>query len=69
MTWDLPNIVVSVLFSLVGLAFLRFGKKQNEIRFAVLGVLLMGYSYFMPSLVWNILVGAALAAAPYTIWR
>ena len=56
------NIFIVVLFSLVGLAAFRYGKKQGEARPLVLGVLLMVYGYFVSDAWLSLLVGALLTA-------
>jgi hypothetical protein len=63
--FDAPNIICSVLFSVVGLAYLRFGKRRTEPKFYFVGAVLLVYSYAMPSLAWNIGVGILLTAVPF----
>ena len=69
MDFDLPNLAVTILASLVGFAYFRYAKRQNEMRFAIIGGALMAYSYLPLSLVWNILIGMLLAAVPFTVWK
>ncbi|MFI5142914.1 MAG: hypothetical protein ACHQQS_05065 [Thermoanaerobaculales bacterium] len=56
------NIFVVVIFSLVGLAAFRYGKKNAEVRPLVLGVLLMVYGYFVSNAWVSLLVGGVLTA-------
>jgi hypothetical protein len=56
------NIFVVVLFSLVGLAAFRYGRKSGETSPLVLGVLLMVYGYFTPNVWLSLLVGGLLTA-------
>jgi predicted phage tail protein len=56
------NILVVVLFSLVGLAAFRYGRKNGETSPLVLGVLLMVYGYFTPNVWLSLLVGGLLTA-------
>lgn len=63
MTWFL---VIS-LFSLVGLAYVSYGKATSRFAMIVCGVLLMVYPYFISSLLAIILVGAALTALPFVL--
>jgi hypothetical protein len=54
------NIFVVVMFSIVGLAAFRYGKKNGEPRPLVLGVLLMVYGYFVSDAWISLLVGGLL---------
>jgi hypothetical protein len=56
------NIFIVVIFSLVGLAAFRYGKKNAEVRPLVLGVLLMVYGYFVSNAWVSLLVGGVLTA-------
>jgi hypothetical protein len=56
------NIFVVVMFSIVGLAAFRYGKKNSETRPLVLGVLLMVYGYFVSNAWLSLLVGGVLTA-------
>jgi hypothetical protein len=56
------NIFIVVIFSVVGLAAFRYGKKNSETRPLVLGVLLMLYGYFVSDAWLSLLVGGLLTA-------
>jgi hypothetical protein len=56
------NIFVVVIFSLVGIAAFRYGKKNSEMRPLVLGMLLMVYGYFVSDAWLSLLIGALLTA-------
>ncbi len=56
------NIFVVVLFSLVGLAAFRYGKRAGEARPMFLGAALMVYGYFFSNAWASFLVGATLTA-------
>jgi hypothetical protein len=56
------NIFVVVLFSLVGLAALRYGKREGEFRPVMLGLALMVYGYFVSNVWLSLLVGGVLTA-------
>ena len=56
------NIFVVVLFSLVGLAAFRYGRKAGEARPMFIGAALMVYGYFFSNPWASLLVGAALTA-------
>ena len=55
-------IVVVVVFSLIGLAALRYGKRESELRPVVLGLALMFYGYFVSDAWISLLVGCVLTA-------
>jgi hypothetical protein len=56
------NIFVAILFSLVGRAAFRYGRKNSETRPLVLGALLMVYGYFFSNAWLSLLVGGLLTA-------
>ena len=53
-------IIVAVLFSVVGLAAFRYGKKNGEPRHLFLGIALMAYGYFFSNVWVSLAIGAAL---------
>ena len=65
MNFDVPNIVVMLIFSGIGFVYLSYGRKLGEFDFIISGVLLMVYSYFTPSVLWTVIVGAIITAIPY----
>ena len=69
MSFDVPSIIVTLIFSAVGFVYFAYGKKQAEFRFMACGMALMIYSYFVSSLAWNIGVGVLLSAAVFLpVW-
>ena len=65
MDLDIPNLAFNFLFSIIGFALFRYAQKQLNIRGVAIGVALMGYGYFMPSLPWTIGVGIVLCTVAY----
>lgn len=59
---SMGNILVVVIFSLVGLAAFRYGKKNGEARPMLLGAALMVYGYFVSNAMISLLVGSVLTA-------
>lgn len=57
-----------MLFGSIGIGYFMYGKRQAAIMPMVCGVVLMVFPYFVSSLVWMLLIGAALVAAPW-YWR
>jgi hypothetical protein len=58
-------IIGSLLFSVVGLFLMREGKRQVDYQKAIMGIILMFYSYFISSTIWVWVVGILLTAAGY----
>lgn len=56
------NIFIVVVFSFVGLAAFRYGRRNGETRPLVLGVLLMVYGYFISDAWLSLLAGSLLTA-------
>lgn len=69
MDFDVPNLIASVLFSLIGFMYLKHGKKAVEMKFAISGILLVVFGYFTPSVPWTVGVGIILCASPFFIGR
>ncbi len=59
---SLANVLVVVLFSLVGLAAFSYGKKNGEARPMVIGAALMVYGYAVSNVWISLVVGAGLTA-------
>lgn len=62
-------LFLGILFGAIGTGYFVYGKRQTSVLHLVAGVLLMIFPYFFSSLVAVLLVGAALAAAPFVIQR
>ena len=67
MDFNWPNIIVSLIFSVVGFGYFRYGKRLQAPVHMMTGAILMGYGYFVDSWWVNILIGAALCAVPFFI--
>ena len=65
---DPSTLFVIIVFSAVGLAAFRRGKRESNIICLLLGIALMVYPYFVEGLALNALIGAALSAAVWYIW-
>jgi drug/metabolite transporter (DMT)-like permease len=63
------TIFVIILFSAIGLAAFRHGKRQNNIVCLLLGIALMVYPYFVEGLLLNLAIGAALTAVVWKSWN
>jgi len=58
-----------VIFSIIGMGYLTYGKKSQQILMVIAGIALMGYSYFVGGTVYIILIGVALSALPFILGR
>ena len=65
---DPSTLFLIIVFSAIGLAAFRRGKRQSNILCLMLGIALMVYPYFVEGLALNTLIGAALSAAVWHTW-
>ncbi len=63
------SIIAMVIFSVIGLAYLTYGKKSRQLLMVIGGIALMGYSYFVNGTVYIILIGVGLSALPFILGR
>ncbi len=56
------NVLVIIVFSLVGVAAFRYGKSNGEARPMVVGAALVVYGYFVSNALISLLVGSVLTA-------
>ena len=56
---------ISIITGALGLAYIVFGKRQVKFVPIVAGIFLCAYPYFIDSVLWLCVVGAALLAAPF----
>jgi MFS family permease len=61
--FSLYTILLAVLFSLVGYAAFRYGRKNSEPRPLVLGIALMLYGYFVTNAWVSLAIGSVLTLA------
>ncbi len=69
MSLDPGSLFLSILISVVGLGFFIYGKKQRRAPQLLAGVVLMGYSYFVSSVVWMLVIAAAVLTALWSVVR
>jgi hypothetical protein len=63
------SIIAMVVFSVIGIGYLSYGKKSQHLSMIVCGIALMGYSYFVDGTVYIVLVGAGLCVLPFILGR
>ena len=61
------SLFIGILAGAFGVAYFVYGKKQARIVPLVSGVLLCVYPYFFDSVLWLVVIGLALIAAPFVI--
>jgi hypothetical protein len=63
------SIIAMVIFSIIGLGYLSYGKKSQQLLMVICGIALMGYSYFVNGTIYIILIGISLSALPFILGR
>ena len=69
MSLDPGSLFLSILIGVVGMGFVIYGKRQRRAPQLVVGVVLMGYGYFVSSVVWMLVIAAALLLALWSVIR
>lgn len=65
---DVNNLFFSFLFSIIGMCFFSYGRK-NDLYFLLSGIALMVYPYFVSQTTSLIITGAILVIAPFLLGR
>ena len=63
MTFDPTALLVSVLISAVGVGFFVYGKKQQRAPHLAVGIVLIGYTYFVSSVAVMVAIAVGLLVA------
>ena len=63
------SVIAMVVFSIIGMGYLSYGKKSQQLLMVICGIGLMGYSYFVDGTLYIILIGLALGALPFVLSR
>ena len=63
------SVIAMVVFSIIGLGYMSYGKKSQQLIMVICGIGLMGYSYFIDGTFYIILMGLALSALPFVLSR
>jgi len=61
------SLFIGILAGAFGVAYFVYGKKQAKLVPMVSGVLLCVYPYALDSVLWLVVIGLALIAAPFVI--
>lgn len=63
------TLFLGLIFGAIGTGYLVYAKRQYSARFAIAGALLTVFPYFVSNVFATILIGAAIAAAPFLMDR
>lgn len=63
------SVIAMVVFSIIGLGYMSYGKKSQQLLMVICGIGLMGYSYFIDGTLHIILIGLALSVLPFVLTR
>jgi hypothetical protein len=64
-----PHILATLVGSGVGYVYLSYGRSEADWPLAASGLALMTYGFFLRSLLGIVVVGAAIAVAPFVCRR
>jgi len=64
---DSNYLLLSLVFSSIGLGYFVYGKKQKKMVPLFCGIALMGYTYVVSDLMLIMLLGVVLLALPYFV--
>jgi hypothetical protein len=65
MDLNVPYLILTLIFSSVGLGYFLFGKRQQEYLFLFAGLALMVYPYMVSGTATVTVVGLVLSAGPF----
>jgi hypothetical protein len=63
------SIIAMVIFSIIGLGYLAYGKKSRQLLILIGGIALMVYPYLVGGTIYIILIGLGLSALPFIFGR
>ena len=61
------NIMLDLIFSAIGLGYLRIGKVKASYSFLIAGLILTTYSFFIKNLFLDLLIGIILIMCPFIV--
>lgn len=59
------DLFISLVAGSIGSGYFLYGKKANDIRFLIAGILLIAYPFFISQLTISIIIGVVLIAGPF----
>ena len=69
MNFSISSLFAGILFSSAGLYLIKVGRSRGNIKLAIIGVVMLLYTYFTssPWVDWSL--GSALCGAAYFVWE
>ena len=61
------TLFVAVIAGALGAGYLIYGRRQAKYVASFSGLMLLVYPMFVSSLLWSLVIGAALAIAPWVV--
>lgn len=61
------SLIIGIFTGAIGVGYFMYGKRQARFAPLIAGMLLCVYPYFVSGVVWLVVVGVALMAAPFFI--
>ena len=61
------TLAIGILAGAIGVGYFMYGKRQTKFVPLLCGMGLCVYPYFVDSVAWLVVIGAALMAAPFLI--
>jgi hypothetical protein len=61
------SLMIGVFTGAIGVGYFMYGKRQAKFVPLIAGMMLCIYPYFVDRVLWLVVVGAALMAAPFLI--
>ncbi|HSV20512.1 MAG TPA: amino acid transport protein [Casimicrobiaceae bacterium] len=63
----MAQLTFSIFVSILGIAYMAYGKRQVKYVPLLCGLALCVYTYFVDGWTWLVLIGAVLAALPFFV--
>ena len=61
------SLVIGIFSGAIGVGYFIYGKRQAKFAPLLAGMMLCVYPYFVQSVLWTVVVGVTLIAAPFLI--
>jgi hypothetical protein len=61
------SLVIGIFTGAIGVGYFIYGKRQARFAPLLAGMMLCVYPYFVQSVLWTVVVGVALVAAPFLL--
>lgn len=61
------TLAIGILAGAIGVGYFMYGKRQTKFVPLLAGMALCVYPYFVDSVLWLVVIGGALLAAPFLI--